>query len=156
LQICKKQTLQLYSDWTEFQADLRVMTSQLQGALHVLLDAVSSSNSGSALALIPSPISCAAEAALPLPEGEAADYASEATLDARMETEAQLSKQWALQCPPAAGQIIAAMIMILEDRMCSPPGIQASEEAGEGVTNNSSGVLASRSYRTLAELLHSS
>jgi hypothetical protein len=73
-----------------------------------------------------------------------------------METEAQLSKQWALQCPPAAGQIIAAMIMLLEDRMCPPPGIQPHEEAGEGIATNSSGALASRNYRTLAELLHSS
>jgi hypothetical protein len=129
------------------------MASQLHVALHVHLDAAASS-SGSALALIPSPISCAAEAALPLPESEAADYASEATLDARMETEAQLSKQWALQCPPAAGQIIAAMIMLLEDRMRPPPAIQVSEEAGEGVANNNTGALAARNYRTLAELLH--
>ena len=111
MQVVERHSLRLYSEWSLFESDLRELINQLHSSLHAHLDA---HDGDDVSALIPPLVRCADEALLPLPPLEANAYADATATVQRTAAEELLVSQWRQQCPAAAGQVMAAIILIIE------------------------------------------
>lgn len=111
VQVVERHSLRLYTEWSLFESDLRELIHLLHSSLHAHLDA---HDGDDVSALIPPLVRCADEALLPLPPLEANAYADAAATMPRTAAEELLVSQWGQQCPAAAGQVMAAIILVIE------------------------------------------
>lgn len=111
VQVVERHSLRVYTEWSLLESDLRELIHLLHSSLHAHLD---SHDGDDVSALIPPLVRCADEALLPLPPHEANAYVDAAATMQRVAAEERLASQWRQQCPAAAGQVMAAIILIID------------------------------------------